>query len=629
LNNNLLQQGISLHRNGFFLEAKKIYKNFLLLNSKDPQVNFLLGTLELQLKNYKTAEDLLQESINLNSNNHAAYNNLGNLFKDLRKYSQAITNYNKAIEINPNYSGCLYNLAKTYAVIANYELALNFYKRSISSNANFFDAYYDYAELLEMLGKFDEALENYYKLLKLKNNYPYLKGSIVHLKLKTCQWQNLQEEIKDIENNIIKEQVVSPFHVLVITDSSKLQKIAIEKYSRHKFPEINIPLSSQEKTSSLKDFNNKKKIKIGYYCADFSNHPMGRLTAGLFENHNKEIFEIYGFYFGNKNDSSTLRISNACTKFINVLTKSDSEIANLSRSLGIDIAIDFNGFSKNCRPNIFAYRSAKLQINYLAFPATMGSKYMDYIIADRVLIPENDQKFFTEKIIYLPNCYQVSDQKRLISKKKFLKKDFNLPEDSFIFCCFNNVIKISPEIFEVWMKILKNNTKSVLWLLSSNNKVINNLKAEAEKRGVNKKRLIFCERLPNEDHLARYKLADLFLDTIPYNAHTTANEALYCGIPVLTLIGNSFASRVGASILNALNMKELIAHSKIEYHDIATDICQDSSKIKSIKDKLSNNKETSTLFDTKLYVKNLELAYLEIYKKNKKNLKPENIYIIN
>jgi len=629
LNNNLLQQGISLHRNGFFLEAKKIYKNFLLLNSKDPQVNFLLGTLELQLKNYKTAEDLLQESINLNSNNHAAYNNLGNLFKDLRKYSQAITNYNKAIEINPNYSGCLYNLAKTYTVITNYELALNFYKRSISSNANFFDAYYDYAELLEMLGKFDEALENYYKLLKLKNNYPYLKGSIVHLKLKTCQWQNLQEEIKDIENNIIKERVVNPFHVLVITDSSKLQKIAIEKYSQHKFPEINIPLSSLEKTSSLKDFNNKKKIKIGYYCADFSNHPTGRLTAGLFENHNKEIFEIYGFYFGNKNDSSTLRISNACTKFINVLTKSDSEIANLSRSLGIDIAIDFNGFIKNCRPNIFAYRSAKLQINYLAFPATMGSKYMDYIIADRVLIPENDQKFFTEKIIYLPNCYQVSDQKRLISKKKFLKKDFNLPEDSFIFCCFNNVIKISPEIFEVWMKILKNNTKSVLWLLSSNNKVINNLKAEAEKRGVNKKRLIFCERLPNEDHLARYKLADLFLDTIPYNAHTTANEALYCGIPVLTLIGNSFASRVGASILNALNMKELIAHSKIEYHDIASDICQDSNKIKSIKDKLSKNKETSTLFDTKLYVKNLELAYLEIYKKNKKNLKPENIHITN
>jgi predicted O-linked N-acetylglucosamine transferase (SPINDLY family) len=624
-----LDKGIAFHTSGQLDKAKKIYESIIQSDASNFEAMHLLGVIFFQKKNYHKSIGLIRNSININPKNFGAYNNLGNVFKDLRKYSEAITNYNKAIEINPNYSGCLYNLAKTYTIISNYELALNFYKRSISSDANFFDAYYDYAELLEILGKFDEALENYYKLLKLKNNYPYLKGSIVHLKLKTCQWQNLQEEIKDIENNIIKEQVVNPFQVLVITDSSKLQKIAIEKYSQHKFPEINIPLSSQEKTSSLKNFNNKKKIKIGYYCSDFSNHPTGRLTAGLFENHNKDIFEIYGFYFGNKNDSSTLRISDACTKFINVLTKSDLEIANLSRNLGIDIAIDFNGFIKNCRPNIFAYRSAKLQINYLAFPATMGSKYMDYIIADRVLIPENDQKFFTEKIIYLPNCYQVSDQKRLVSKKKFSKKDFNLPEESFIFCCFNNVIKISPEIFEVWMKILKNNIKSVLWLLSSNNKVINNLKAEAEKRGVNKKRLIFCERLPNEDHLARYKLADLFLDTIPYNAHTTANEALYCGIPVLTLIGNSFASRVGASILSALNMKELIAHSKIEYHDIASDICQDSSKIKSIKDKLSNNKETSTLFDTKLYVKNLELAYLEIYKKNKKNLKSENIYIIN
>jgi predicted O-linked N-acetylglucosamine transferase (SPINDLY family) len=394
-----LDKGIAFHTSGQLDKAKKIYESIIQSDANNFEAIHLLGVIFFQKKNYYKSIELIRNSININPKNFAAYNNLGNVFKDLRKYSEAITNYNKAIEINPNYSGCLYNLAKTYTVISNYELALNFYKKSISSNPNFFDAYYDYAELLEILGEFDQALENYYKLLKLKNNYPYLKGSIVHLKLKTCQWQNLQEEIKDIENNIIKERVVNPFHVLVITDSSKLQKIAIEKYSQHKFPEINIPLSSLEKTSSLKDFNNKKKIKIGYYCADFSNHPTGRLTAGLFENHNKEIFEIYGFYFGNKNDSSTLRISNACTKFINVLTKSDSEIANLSRSLGIDIAIDFNGFIKNCRPNIFAYRSAKLQINYLAFPATMGSKYMDYIIADRVLIPENDQKFFTEKLI--------------------------------------------------------------------------------------------------------------------------------------------------------------------------------------------------------------------------------------
>ena len=622
-----LDKAITLHALGQLDKAKRIYENIIQSENSNFQAMHLLGVIFFQKKNYSKSIKLIKNSININPKNFAAYNNLGNVFKELRKYSDAIVNYNKAIEINPNYSGCLYNLAKTYAAISNYELALNFYKRSISSNKNFFDAYYDYAELLEMLGEYDQSLENYYKLLKLKNNYPYLKGSIAHLKLKTCQWQNLQGEIKDIENNITKKQVVNPFHVLVITDSPKLQKIAIEKYSQNKFPEMNIHLSPKEKTSSLKNFDNKKKIKIGYYCADFANHPMGRLTVGLFENHNKDIFEIYGFYFGNINDSLTLRISSACKKFINVFSKSDIEIVNLSRSLGIDIAIDFNGFTKNCRPNIFAYRSAKLQINYLAYPATMASKYMDYIIADKILIPENNKKFFTEKIIYLPKCYQVSDQKRLISKKKISKKDFNLPEDKFIFCCFNNVIKINPEIFDVWMKILKNNKNSILWLLSNNKSVINNLKSEAERRGVNKERLIFCNKLTNEDHLARYKLADLFLDTIPYNAHVTANEALYCGVPVLTLIGNSFASRVGASILTALNMEELIARSKIEYLDIASNICQDLNMFKSLKEKLLNNKQNSTLFDTKLYVKNLELAYLEIYKKNKKNLKPENVYI--
>ncbi len=622
-----LDKGIALHASGQLDEAKKIYENIIQSETSNFQAIHLLGVIFFQKKNYSKSIELINNSININPKNFTAYNNLGNVFKELRKYSDAITNYNKAIEINPNYSGCLYNLAKTYTAISNYELAMNFYKRTIVSNPNFLDAYYDYAELLDMLGMHDQALKNYYKLLKLKNNYPCLKGSIAYLKLKTCQWQNLEEDIKDIENSIIEEQAVNPFHVTVITDSSKLQKIAIEKYSQYKFPEINISLSSETNTSFFEKNTNKKKIKIGYYCADFSNHPMGRLAAGLFENHNKDAFEIYGFYFGSVNDSSTFRISNACKKFINVFSKSDIEIANLSRSLGIDIAIDFNGFTKNCRPNIFAYRSAELQINYLAYPATMGSKYMDYIVADKILIPENNKKFFTEKIIYLPKCYQVSDQKRLISEKKISKKDFNLPEDKFIFCCFNNVIKINPGIFEVWMKILKNNKNSILWLLSNNNVVINNLKSEAEKRGINKERLIFCNKLTNENHLARYKLADLFLDTTPYNAHVTANEALYCGVPVLTLIGNSFASRVGASILTALNMEELIARSKTEYFDIASSICQDSNKFKSIKEKLLNNKQNSTLFDTKLYVKNLELAYLEIYKKNKKNLKPENIYI--
>jgi predicted O-linked N-acetylglucosamine transferase (SPINDLY family) len=613
-----LDSAIELHQTGFLNNAQEQYENIIKFDPNNFQAIHLLGVIFFQKKNYLKSIKLINKSININPNNFSAYNNLGNVFRELKKYADAIKAYNKAIEINPNYTGCLYNIAKTYTSTSNYKLALIFYEKTIASDRNFLDAYYDYAELLENLGKYNESLETYYKLLKLNPDYPYLKGSIVNLKLKICKWENLGEDIKDIENNIIKKQAVNPFHVLLITDSPKLQKIAIEKYSQHKFPPFN---------STFINSANNKKIKIGYYCADFSDHPMGRITPELFENHNKNIFEIYGFYFGAINDSLTSRISNSFHKFINVFTKSDIEIVDLSRNLGIDIAVDLNGFTKNCRPNIFAYRCAPLQISYLAYPATMGCGYIDYIIADKILIPEDHQKYFTEKIIYLPKSYQVSDQKRSISKKIIYKKDFNLPEDKFIFCCFNNVTKINPEIFEIWMKILKKNQESILWLLSDNKNVIYNLKLEAEKRGIKKDRLIFCNKLTNEDHLARYKLADLFLDTIPYNAHVTANDALWCGVPVLTLIGASFASRVGASILNALNMKELIAHSKTEFEDIASSIYKDPKKFKSIKQKLLNNKINTTFFNTKLYTKNLELAYLDIYKKNKKNLKPENIYI--
>jgi len=613
-----LNNAIDLHQKGLLNNAQEQYENIIKIDPNNSQAIHLLGVIFFQKKNYIKSIKLIKKSININPNNFSAYNNLGNVFRELKKYSDAIKNYNKAIEINPNYTGCLYNIAKTYAASSNNNLALNFYEKTITSNANFLDAYYDYAELLENLGKFNESLKNYYKLLRLNPDYPYLKGSIANLKLKICKWDNLGEDIKDIENNITTKQVVNPFHILLITDSAKLQRIAIEKYAQHKFPPAN---------NRWNNSINNKKIKIGYYCADFSDHPMGRITPELLESHNKSIFEIYGFYFGAVNDSLTSRISSSCTKFINVFTKSDTEIVDLSINLGIDIAVDFNGFTKNSRPNIFAYRCAPLQINYLAYPATMGCNYIDYIVADKILIPEDHQKYFTEKIIYLPNSYQVSDQRRSISKKILYKKDFDLPEDKFIFCCFNNVTKINPEIFNIWMKIIKKNQESILWLLSDNKEVIFNLKLEAEKRGVNKDRLIFCKKLPNEYHLARYKLADLFLDTFPYNAHVTANDALWCGVPVLTLMGNSFASRVGASILNALNMRELIAHTKTEFEDIASTICKDPKKFKAIKQKLLNNKISTPFFNTKLYTKNLELAYLDIYKKNKKNLKPENIYI--
>jgi len=273
----------------------------------------------------------------------------------------------------------------------------------------------------------------------------------------------------------------------------------------------------------------------------------------------------------------------------------------------------------------FPFKS--IQINYLAFPNTMGANYIDYIIADKILIPNESQKFYSEKIIYLPNSYQISDRKREKLENDLFKKNYNLPEDKFIFCCFNNIIKINPYIFNIWMNILKRNTNSVLWLLSDNTQAINNLKSEAKNRNINPERIIFAKRVNISENLNRYKLADLFLDTFPCSAHTTANDVLWAGTPLLTLIGESFASRVSASLLSSMNMKELITYSEKEYEDLAVKLSNDNKKILEIKQRLAIEKGNTTLFNSQLYTKNIELAYLEIWNNFRKGLGPKNVCI--
>ena len=445
-------------------------------------------------------------------------------------------------------------------------------------------------------------------------------GSIVNLKLQICDWANFDESLKEIKDNIIgKKQVSKPLDIVFLFDSLELQSKIIKDYSTKNFPEIN---------TITKSNHTNNKIKIGYFSSDFNNsHPTGYLIPELFEYHDKTKFDLFIFYFGNKIDSKLNRIKNAATKFYNISSISDHKVARFCNKINLDIAIDVNGFIKNCRPNIFALNAASIQINYLAFPNTMGANYIDYIIADKILIPNESQKFYSEKIIYLPNSYQISDQKREKLENDLFKKNYNLPEDKFIFCCFNNIIKINPYIFNIWMNILKRNTNSVLWLLSDNTQTINNLKSEAKNRNINPERIIFAKRVNISENLNRYKLADLFLDTFPCSAHTTANDVLWAGTPLLTLIGESFASRVSASLLSSMNMKELITYSEKEYEDLAVKLSNDNKKILEIKQRLAIEKGNTTLFNSQLYTKNIELAYLEIWNNFRKGLEPKNVCI--
>jgi predicted O-linked N-acetylglucosamine transferase (SPINDLY family) len=351
--------------------------------------------------------------------------------------------------------------------------------------------------------------------------------------------------------------------------------------------------------------------------------------AYLLELHDKSKFELIGFSFGpEKNDEMRKRVSSAFNQFINVNLKNDKEVVQLSRDLNIDIAVDLTGFTTNSRFGIFIERCAPIQVNFLGYPGTLGSNHHDYIIADKILIPKENQKDYSEKIIYLPNSFLVNDSTKKISKKIFTREELGLPKNGFVFCCFNQSYKITPVIFDIWMRLLKKVEGSVLWLTEDNQIALNNLKSEAEKRNVNHEKLIFAKRMPSlADHLARHKCADLFIDTIPFNAITTANDALWAGLPVLTRAGESFSSRVGASMLNAVELNELITLTEKDYETLAIELATNPERLKQIKKKLEKNKLIKPLFNTKLFTKNIESAYTMMHEKYLKNLPLENIEI--
>ena len=349
----------------------------------------------------------------------------------------------------------------------------------------------------------------------------------------------------------------------------------------------------------------------------------------MFELHDKSKFELIGFSFGpdDHNDEMRKRVSSAFDQFINVNSKSDKEIAELSRDLKIDIAVDLMGFTKNHRFGIFVERCAPIQASYLGYSGTTGSDYIDYIIADKVLIPEESQKFYTEKIIYLPDSFMVSDTTKKISNKVYTRQELGLPKSGFVFCCFSQNYKITPDVFDTWMRILKKVENSVLWLAENNKTGVKNIKNEAELRGIDPNRIIFAQHMLLAEHLARHRLADLFIDTFPYTAHTTCNDALWSNVPVLTRIGESFASRGAASLLSAISLSELITNTEKEYEDLAIKIATNKNYFTEIKNKLSKNRTSKPLFNTKLFTQNIESAYFKIYEKYISNKNPDNIEI--
>jgi predicted O-linked N-acetylglucosamine transferase (SPINDLY family) len=436
-----------------------------------------------------------------------------------------------------------------------------------------------------------------------------------------CDWNNFDALIHKITERILNQQtIVTPFVILALIDKPEIHKQSTKIYIEREYPANTI-------LTTILKYSKHQKIRIGYFSADFREHAVSYLTAELFESHDRDQFQIFAFSFGpNTSDKLKTRLENGFDQFFDVQNKTDLEVALLARHFEIDIAVDLGGLTANCRTGIFAFRAAPIQLSYIGYLGTMGTDYYDYLIADPVIIPKDYQQYYSEKIVYLPS-YQVNDTKREVSEKKFTRSELGLPDSGFVFCCLNNTYKITPSTFDSWMRILLIVEGSVLLLLETNQKSKDNLKKEAEARGVNADRLIFVKILPQHEYLARYRIADLFLDSWPYNAGTTASDALRMGLPLVTLIGKSFASRMAASLLNSVGLPELITLTPETYESLAIELATNPQKLADIKTKLANNLSTCLLYNTKLFTQHIESAYQVIYQRYQDDLAPDNIYV--
>jgi len=614
-------RGQALHSLGNFDEARTSYLKAIELKADFAESLNNLGDLFLDQKQFRNAILFFDKAIQVSENFSEAWYNRGIALACLQRNQEALVCYDKSAELSPGRREVWLNRGNVLSELGRYTEALHSYDRAISVSADYGEAYSNKGSKLSYLKRHQEAVTAYECAIKLNPDINFLLGDLIHAQLKICDWTDLAQRLHQLRTRLSAGMKASlPFVILGLFDMPALQRRCAEVYSAFLHYEPN----------NLRDLTRKKKqrIRIGYFSMDFREHPVARLIAELIALHNRNEFEIYGFSFGiDTLDLIRKRIEGSFDVFLNVRDQDDHDISRLSFQHEIDIAIDLGGYTQDARPQIFVERAAPIQINYLGYPGTMGTKHIDYLIADSTLIPADMQEAYSEKIIYLPHCYQPNDSKRKISDRRFTRQELGLPLNKFVFCCFNNNWKIIPQIFDCWMKILQSVTDSVLWLFEDNPAVTKNLLKEAIKRSVDPNRLVFAKPMPHAEHLARHRLADVFLDTLPYNAHTTASDALWVGVPVLTIQGKSFAARVAASLLTSIGIPELITHSKEEYCSLAIELASNPQRLAAIKAKLTQNRFTTPLFDTKLFTGHIESAYQAAYDRYHSGLPADHIYV--
>lgn len=649
-------EAVALYRLNRFNESLATLDRILADHPNEAGSLYLRGCALAQLARYEEALASFDRTLRVNANSADAWCGRGNVLQDLKRFDESAEAYDKAIALQPDHLNAWLGRGNLQLLMHSYDQACLAYERALAREPRLVAAWnglgvalgalqrYNQALvaveralalnpasaatwlqrglMLEKLNRLEEARAAWRRAGEIDAELPGLRGFRLRADLNVCDWSNYAVESSRLSRDIGAGDGFSPWTFMVISGSPQDQLSCARNWVSKNYPLNRQPVWRGERYAH-------DRIRLAYVSSDFREHPVAYLAAGLFAAHDRSRFETIAISLGPDDASLTrARLRNTFERFVDVQGMEDREIALLMRRLEVDIAVDLNGFTDGCRPSVFAQRPAPVQVNFLGYAGTLGQACWDYIIADRFVIPDEARRHYAENVAYLPDCCVVNDDHRLISDRPVSRADAGLPEDSIVFCCFNKVIKFTPDIFGLWMRVLGAVENSVLWLSASDPVAIANLRREANARGIDPDRLIVAARVPsNADHLARLRLADLFLDTLHYNAHSTAADALWARLPVLTCTGETFASRVAASMLRSVGLPELVTTSLADYETLALALARDPARLAALRSRLARNIGVEPLFDTRRFTRHIEVAFTTMWNRAQSGQPPSSFAV--
>ena len=545
-----------------------------------------------------------------------ALRNRGAALLSLERLPEALDSFDEAVRLDPADAEAQHDRGNALQLLGRLDEALGAYDRVLAMKPEHVNALYNRGDMLLGLTRYEESAQSFAALLAIAPDHDYALGQWAHARLRCCDWDGHAEYTARLGQRVLaRHRSSTPFAFLTAVDSPAGLHECGRQFVADRYPPQS-PLWTGERYRH-------ERIRVAYLSSDFHDHATAYLTARLFEEHDRAKFDIAGVSFGPPdNGELRARLQRSFDRFLDVRTLSHLDVARHLREQEIDILVDLKGFTNGARPHILAYRAAPIQVSYLGFPGTTGADYLDYVLADRHVIPPEYQEHYSEKVVYLPDCYQVNDSARPIADRKPVRAELGLPENGFVFCCFNSSYKLTPQFFDVWTRLLRQVPGSVLWLFRDGEAMARNLRREAVERGVEPGRLVFAERVRVEQHLARLQAADLFLDTLPCNAHTTASDALWAGVPLLTCAGESFAARIAMSLLHAVGLPELITTNLGDYEGLALRLATEPALLAQIRTRLSDYRKTRALFDTRRFCRHLEAAYTLMWERAQRGEAP-------